>query len=420
MFSFLKSLFSKKPSDPSHYEAEKIRAQTGTPKQRMTLAKSTKTNQEILYYLAEHDPDPLVRRAVANNAITPLHASSIIAADVDEDVRLALAHRLVKLLPDLSEDKHSRLYAFAVQAMGTLALDEVLKIRMALSTTLRDHALAPPKVVGQLARDIERQVAEPILRYCVVLDDEELLDILKAHPASWAVEAIAGRKKVGIKLSRAIIDSDNRPAGQTLLGNVGAEIDVPLLQTIIDKARNYPEWQKPIAMRTDLPKDMAKQLAEFADGAVRDALLERGDFDEETMEDISSIFLRRLDFAADKGKDDADPFQKVRRLEKEGRLNEETLSDALAMRDRAFVCAALARMARTTIPVVEKIIGMKAPKPIVALCWRAGLSMRCALQVEKELAQIPHTELIYPRGGTDYPFTDAELKQQLAFLGIAI
>jgi hypothetical protein len=61
---------------------------------------------------------------------------------------------------------------------------------------------------------------------------------------------------------------------------------------------------------------------------------------------------------------------------------------------------------------------MKAPKPIVALCWRAGLSMRFALRLQQEMAQIPHLDLIYPRGGTDYPLSEREMTVQLDFLGL--
>jgi hypothetical protein len=61
---------------------------------------------------------------------------------------------------------------------------------------------------------------------------------------------------------------------------------------------------------------------------------------------------------------------------------------------------------------------LKAPKPIVAVCWRAGLSMRFALLLQQQLGQVQPTELLYPRGGTDYPLTKDELLWQLNFLGL--
>lgn len=423
MMFFIKNLlglpfrFARK-RDPARYETEKDAARSGDSGQRMTLAKSTATHQEILYYLAENDPDPAVRRAVALNSSTPIQASIILAKDNDVDVRYALAERLLNLLPHLEQGRQSQLYAFAVQALGTLALDEMMKIRKALSTTLKDYAHAPPKVVGQLARDVEREISEPILRFCAAVSDEDLIEILKEHPAEWAVQAIAGRNKVSDRVSRAVIKTDNRPAGATLLANRGAEFSAKTLQVVIEKARLYPEWQKPVAIHKMLSADMAAALAEFADASVRDILVKRSDFDEKAVEGIAAVFRRRLEFAGESERNTEDPAKKVVRLEKKGELSEEAISDALAMGEKDFVYAALASKAGTSPAMVKKIFEMQAPKPIVALCWRGGMTMRFALQLQKELGRVPAKDLLYPRGGTDYPMSRDELVWQLEFLGL--
>ncbi len=426
MIGFIKKIFKRAPSlskvkkDPVRYEQEKKIAHSDNEGGRLSLAQSSETHQEILYYLAEKDPSVAVRKAVAKNNATPVQASPVLAGDSSAEVRLALAERLVRLLPDLSHDKHSQLYAFVAQSMGTLALDEVLKIRKALSTALKDSEYTPPKVASQLARDIEREVAEPILMFCTALSDKDLLEILKEHPDSWSVKAIAGRKKVSGIISRAIIDTNNEPGGQTLLENKGAEIDLALLEHIIERARDFPEWHGALASRKALSSKMAKRLARYADKSVRKLLLEREDLDPEAIEEISEIFKRRLDFAGDEGRLDEDPMKRAIRLEKNGELNADVVSDALAMRDRAFLYAALARLANTTVPTVKKVFEMKAPKPIIALCWRAELSMRFAFKLQQEMGHIAPDELIYPKEGTDYPMDDEEMKWQLDFLGLSV
>lgn len=407
-----------KEHSPARYEKEKTIAKGENNAARLKLAKNTKTHQEILYFLAEHDPDPQVRKAVAQNKSTPVQASSVLAVDRDVDVRLALAERLIKLLPDLSHDKQSQLYAFAVQAMGTLALDEVLKIRVALSSALKDHAQTPPKVAGQLARDIEREVSEPILRFCVAVSDEDLLDILKTHPSSWAVQAIAARPVVSAEISAAVIDTDDVPAGTILLNNTGASIGNDTLSTIVEKARTIPQWQKPTAMRKHLPPDMAQELASFVDQSVRNILLDRTDFSEEDMQAITKIVRRRLDFLEASENVEEKIEDRVLRMAREGHLGDETIADALAVRDKEFVILALAVLARTSKVNIEKVVAMKAAKPLVAVAWKAKLSMRTAMQLQQELAGIPTTELLYARGGTDYPLDAGEIKWQLEFLGI--
>ena len=131
------------------YEEQRDALQSANVQERLEMAKNTSTNKEILYYLAEKDPEPSVRKAVLTNKSLPVQASTVLAKDVDQDVRLMLAGRLVDLLPEASKDEQSQLYAFVVQSLGTLALDEVLKIRVALSSTLKDHAHTPPKIAGQ-------------------------------------------------------------------------------------------------------------------------------------------------------------------------------------------------------------------------------------------------------------------------------
>ena len=402
--------------DPIRYEKEKVMAKSSDVRKRLALAKNPKTHQEILFYLATEDPDPAVRLAVTRNMSTPIHASPLLAGDGDDDVRLALARRLVTLLPELTKESHSQLYAFAVQAFATLAMDEVLKIRIALSSALKDQAKAPPSVVGELAKDLEREVSEPILRYCVVLSDDILLDILKAHPDSWKVQAIAGRSQVSGAVSQAVIDTDDVPAGKVLLKNANAEIGESLLQEIVQKSRAYTEWQGPVAMRKSLPKSVARALAEFANASVRDMLLQREDFDLVTIDEVAGVMKRRLEFAGEiiPGEPVID---RVARLDKKHQLTEEAVSDALGMRDTDFVLAAIARMARASPETVEGAFKMHKARPVVALSWKAGLSMRMALRLQQELALVPPKELIYPREGTDYPLTDEELRWQLEFMG---
>lgn len=412
-------LFKKLLGKPVPYEAARAIAKSGSERQRLSLAKNTQTHKEILYYLAEHDPSEKVRKAVAKNNETPLQVAPIQAVDKNVDVRLALAARLVKLLPDLSQDKHSQIYAFTVQALGSLALDEVLKVRKALSETLKDHAQCPPQVAAQLAKDLEREVAEPILRFCVALSDEDLLEIVHQHPASWAVESIAGRKKVPPLVTKAIAEKDNASANALMLNNPGALVEQDSLEMIVERAREFPEWHQPLATHKMLSKRAALYLAGFVDKTIQKLLVERKDFDEETTKEVTQIVRRRVEFEQDwKAGSGLSAAERAARWHKKGKLDEHVISDALALREYEFVRECLALMAGAPITVIDQAIELKAPKPFTALCWKAGLPMRLCLRLQQEVARIPHKDLLYPKGGTDYPMADEELNWQLDFLGV--
>lgn len=419
MFAFLDKFFSTKQRILLVKE-EKAVAGHGNEKQRYDLAFRESTSQDILLELAESDPSPKVRKAVAQNPSTPIQAAPILAKDHSDDVRYYLAKRLVKVLPTLEDEQYSQLYAYAVQALSTLALDEVLKVRKALSETLKDYARTPPEIALTLAKDLEREVSEPILRFCTALNDDALVNILQTHPAHWAANAVAQRNKLSSRVARAIIDNGNPTAGKYLIKNQGADIPEELLDIIIDRAREFPEWHKPIAIRQPLPPLMARKLAAFVDKSVRKVLMERSDLDDETINDVAEIIQRRIQYEDDFKKEakKVDAVERAKKLYDTGGLDETLLSDAAAMRDRKFVIASMALLLKTNIPTVEKVFDVKAPKAICALCWKAGLSMRFALQVQQAFANIPPAQLIYPRGGLDYPMSKEDMQWQLDVIGI--
>lgn len=405
--------------DKEQYEKERSTAISGSTKARLSLAGNSQTHKEILYYMAAHDKAPEVREAVAKNPSLPVQASTVLSKDSSEDVRLQLAQRVIHLLPGLDEYKHGELYAFVVQALGDLAVDEVVKIRKALAETLKDHAYAPPKIAGQLARDIEREVSEPILRFCAALSDEDIIEILKSHPANWAIEAIAARENVSEDVSEAVIDAENEPAGTILLENKTAQISKQTLEVVIEKSRQMTTWQRPVSAHRSLSKSMAEKLLEFVDDSVKKLLSKRQDFDEQTTEEITSAVKRRVDFEMSNQRDNHIPVAtRVAAYAKDKKLNDETIGDAIAMRDKDFVIHALAHLIGTNIETIQRVFRIRKNSVVVALCWKAGLSMRTALRMQQEIAQIHPRELIYPRDGTDYPMAKDELEWQLDFLDL--
>lgn len=402
---------------PDDYELQKQIAVSGSDKNRLALAKNPQTKKEILFYLAENDTNPKVRQAVAENAATPLHANATLSIDENIDVRMALAARLMNLLPDLSLDTQSQLYAYTVQALGTLALDEVLKVRKSLTSTLKDKAYTPPAVAAQLARDIEREVAEPILRFCVALEDEVILDILSDHPKAWAAEAVAQRKKISAKVSKAVIKTGHPKAGVLLLENPDMVMNPDILKEIITRAKEFPEWHEPLLTKHKLPKDAKRHLARYVDTRIRKILDAQEDFDLQTTEIVTDTTRRRIQMDENNNKDEPAAIR-VNRYLSQGRLNEETLSDYLALRDREFFFAALATLTGATPQNIENAFSIRKPKVVCAICWRAGLSMRFALRLQQEVANVPTRALIYPKNGTEYPLEEKDMRWQLEFLDI--
>lgn len=402
----------------AEYNKEKELSQSSDPKVRRKLAKKKTARPEILYYLAD-DKDESVRKEIARNTGTPMQASPILAEDTSEDVRLILAKKLTKLLPSLDEDRQSEIYAFATKALVTLARDEVLKVRLALSSSLKDKAYTPPPVAARLAKDAEKKVAEPMLRFCIALEDEDLLEIIKDYPKPWVLSAIAERETVSESVSDAIIEHEDVPSGQKLIGNAGARFFKKTLESIVEKAARIPEWQAPLVERKNLPANLAKNLANFVDKSLLGYLEKRSDYDKKTKKEILTTVRRRIDFENNvAGGNKAKIKKKVHALFKEGALKDELIQDALSWSHKDFVFEVIAVKAGITSKRVKEIMETAKPKPIVALCWKAELSMRLAVKIQTELARVPQKEILLAKGGLDYPLTEEEINWQLDFLGL--
>lgn len=404
----------KRERDPARYEFERAAARSKKTSDRLKLAQNPNTHLEILYYLAG-DEDTKVRRAVAANPSTPVHVSEVLAKDADIDVKLALIERLTALLPDLSQDQYAHLYAFAAQALGILALDEVLKVRLALSSALRDELFAPPDVVAQLARDLERQVSEPILKFCVTVPDDVLVDILAQHPEGWVVEAIAGRRDVSEPVAGAVIGTKNIKAGQILIENKNANMDEHAIDMIINQAKETPEWHKPLALQTHLPARVIRDIITFVDKSIQALIFSRTDMDDLTRKDLTDTITRRIGFLVDEQGNRIEPDAKVAQLKSQGRLNDEAICDALALREYDVVYQALAVTSGLRPQIVKKMIQTASAKAVTSLVWKAGMEMRTALEIQKSLAHIQPRELLYPRHGDEYPLSIDDMQWQIDF-----
>ncbi len=399
----------------SHHEIEKELAKK-TVDERTSMAAARRANPDVLDVLAD-DKDIGVRRAVARNKANHGKTNVKLSYDEDDDVRLILAHRLAKLLPHLSKDEQSEIYRLTVKALGVLAEDKVTTIRVALSSSLKDVAKIPPKIARKLAEDIEREVSEPILRFGVALPDEVLLDIIKSQPMGWKVNTIAQRKEISAKITEIIIQSENIEAGKTVIDNDGADITEDTTKIIKEKSTHIPEWDRAMLRRKQFPRQVKRQLSVIVDNTIRKFLKSQKQLDSSVTHDIIDTTRRRIEWAEDEKREETD-HEKLRRLVRENKLNEETILDALAWSEYKFVSRALSHLAKIHPDIVDKMFAMNSAKACVALCWRAGISMRSAVKIQQHIGKIPHHKILLPRGGEDYPLSDEDMLWQLEFYGV--
>jgi uncharacterized protein (DUF2336 family) len=108
------------------------------------------------------------------------------------------------------------------------------------------------------------------------------------------------------------------------------------------------------------------------------------------------------------------PEARAARLAREGKLDDDVVSLALAAGERGFVTAALALRAGVDLLAARRIVFSKSAKAVTALTWKAKFPMRFAVEIQARLAGIGPAAILYARDGIDYPLTPTEMNWHLS------
>ncbi|MGE5516561.1 MAG: DUF2336 domain-containing protein [Bacteroidota bacterium] len=406
------------------YEQARELAATGDTDTRAELASRADMQPEILYYLAE-DANAEVRRCVARNEQSPAQANLLLAGDHDEAVRSDLAGKLVRLAPGLSANEQDRLRRLTYDALEILARDQIAKVREILSDALKDVVDAPPEVIRRLARDAEIAVSAPVLQFSPVLGDEDLLEIIAANPAPGALSAISKRSEVKARVADAIAATDDVDAIASLLGNPSAQIREETLDRLVDRAADIEQWHRPLVERPHLSSKAAGKLARFVAANLLQGLAARQDLEPDAAVAVAAVVRKRLDELeatgpakadARKAADETAALMRAQQLKVQGKLDESTIDTALSGGDHAFVMAALAVLSGLSFATLRKTVHTQSAKGIVAVTWKAGLSVGLCDQLQAKLLRLPPSRHLHARGGV-FPLTAEEMEWQLEFLG---
>ena len=423
MKGLLQRIFGGRTKPLTDDEAKQL-ARHDDPSVRTELASRADLRPELLYFLAE-DQSPAVRAKVATNETTPAQANLLLAKDIDDQVRADLAGKIARLAPGLSANDQDKVRRLTYETLAMLAQDQIPKVRQILAETLKDVAHAPPEVINRLARDADLAVASPILCYSPVLTDQDLLDIINASPIPGALAAISRRSNVSMHVTDAIASSDDTDAIAVLLGNKSAQIREETLDRLVDRAVDIESWHQPLVMRPHLSSKSCQKLARFVAAHLLQALSERQDLDPQSAQAVAAIVQKRLDEMDASGlarsgarseTDAAIAMERARQLMGGGQLDESAVDTALSGGDHALVVAALSLLSGLSVEVVSKTIVNQSAKGMVAIVWKAGLSMTLAVELQTKILHLPPTRVL--RSGVGgFPLSPSEMSWQLEFLG---
>jgi uncharacterized protein (DUF2336 family) len=318
--------------------------------------------------------------------------------------------------------------------LETLACDQVQQVRGILSDMFHQAPDAPHGLVRTLAGDSDRAVAEPVLRCSPVLTDDDFVDIIDARAPDWAQQAIAERERVSPQVSEALGRAGAVAPVAAMISNHGARIEDATLETIVDRAGRVADWQAPLVDRPALSQSLIVKLARVVAAPLLGRLGKRAGLDPGTAAEIDAQVEQRGAGAGagskgglfrceakdvETGIPPALPpvvnvaEERARALHGDGALTDGAVAEALDDGEDQFVIAALAVRAGFSFDRARRIVAADSPRSVTALAWKAGFTMRFAMDLQRYLARIVPTSMLYARDGLDYPLTPAEMSEQL-------
>lgn len=379
------------------------------------LAKEESTQKEVLYYLAE-DPSEDIRKKVAGNSNTPLHADKILSKDENEEIRHELARKIARFFPNISDEGSAEISDKALEMIEILANDQLPSVRQILSEELKSSSTIPKHIALKLASDEILSVSAPILEYSPLLSDADLKEIIAATTLNGTLEAIAKRGGLSGDVCDAIACTLEIPAVTNMLANKNAQIREETLDSIINEAQNQniEAWHEPLSKRPNLSIRAMKRIATFVASSLVDMMISDNHLEPEQGEELLVRVRTRIAAEKPDSDDQRSLAEQAADLYERGVIDDEFIRNAIKNNQLELVIHSLSIMSDIPDNSVRKILAKKKGSLVVSLAWKSELSMRTALQMQSDLAHVPPADFMNAKNGLDFPMSEDQMEYEMA------
>lgn len=272
--------------------------------------------------------------------------------DPNSDNRAVAAEKVATAFsgPALSDNER----AIAEDIFRVMLSDAAVRVREALSDSLKDNPMVPHDVAATLAKDVE-SVAIPMIECSTALNDEDLVEIVKTR-SSDVQKIVAGRKTVSPRVADALVDSDDEAVVAALVGNSGATMDEGTYERVLDNFGEADTVKNPMALRSDLPVAVSERLVTMVSEQLRDHIMTHHEISPATAADLLLESREKATVSLVEGGDQQSVQELVDQLSANGRLTPTLMLRALCMGDTSFFETALAKRAKIPVANAYKLV----------------------------------------------------------------
>lgn len=252
-----------------------------------------------------------------------------------------------------------------------LAGDPSPKVRTALARRLAPERTAPRRIVRILCDDVDA-VAVPLVRRSLSLDDDDLVDFVVTGSAKIRC-AIAGRARLGARVSAALACLGERAVVLELLENDGACLTPSVIRTIVERHGGEGVVRDTLLQRGDLPADLRQTLLLETGGAIGGMELVRAVLGEAASRRIVSEACEAGTATIAETVEPREMAPFVEHLRASGQITTAFLLRAACGGHIDLFAAALSGLTRLSFARVRSVLVDARDPAFSALCAAAGL-----------------------------------------------
>jgi uncharacterized protein (DUF2336 family) len=215
-------------------------------------------------------PAPSLAKPTVTSMRDQAKALLELARDPSPEARTALVSGVYDLCHE-SADLPAADRALGVEVVLAILKRAEASVRRQVAERLARDPNAPKILVIALASDEDVSVAYPVLIDSLVLDESDLVEILRKSPPEHRLGTLQ-RESLSEAVASVAVETGDPQVMRWLVANPGASISRSDMEVIVQAARVEPELQKPLASRTDLPADLATEVRSFVSDELREVI----------------------------------------------------------------------------------------------------------------------------------------------------
>lgn len=278
---------------------------------------------------------------------------------------------------DHFSDEHVRLF----DDIFVMLIAEIeSKARQELARRIAPLGNSPAEVIRRLAKDDDILVAGPVLSQSPRLLTSDLVDIASSK-GSEHLYAISSRPRIETQVTDILVRRGDANVKRKLASNNGAQISEMGFTTLLRSAEHDSVLAETVALRSDIPDHMFRDLVARATEVVQRRLLASAR--PETQAEIRRVLAR---VAGEVGssttsRDFSAAQQRIKAIADAGDLNETKLAVIAQSRVYDDTIAALSALTMVPVDVIDRLMNGERPDPILILCKAAGYSWPTARDI---------------------------------------